>query len=61
MQNDLNIRVSDVIQTYVYRVGLRGLEFSFGAAVGLFQSVVGLILLIIVNKVSSKISETSLW
>ena len=61
MQNDLNIRVSDVIQTYVYRVGLRGREFSFGAAVGLFQSVVGLILLVIVNKVSSKVSETSLW
>ena len=61
MQNDLNIRVSDVIQTYVYRVGLRGREFSFGAAVGLFQSVVGLILLVIVNKISSKVSETSLW
>lgn len=61
MQNDLNMRVSDVIQTYVYRVGVRGREWSFGAAVGLFQSVVGLILLIIVNKVSSKVSETSLW
>ena len=61
MQNDLNMRVSEVIQTYVYRVGLRGREWSFGAAVGLFQSVVGLILLVIVNKVSSKVSETSLW
>ncbi len=61
MQNDLNIRVSDVIQTYVYRVGLRGREYSFGGAVGLFQSVVGLILLIIVNKVCSKVSGTSLW
>lgn len=61
MQNDLNIRVSDVIQTYVYRVGLRGREYSYATAVGLFQAVVGLILLVIVNKVSSRVSETSLW
>ena len=61
MQNDLNIRVSDVIQTYVYRVGLRGREYSYATAVGLFQAVVGLILLVAVNKVSSKVSETSLW
>ncbi len=61
MQNDLNIRVSDVIATYVYRVGLLGAERSFATAVGLFQSVVGLVLLTIVNKVSSKVSETSLW
>ena len=61
MQNDLNIRVSDVIQTYVYRVGLLGGERSYATAVGLFQSVVGLILLIIVNKVSSRVTETSLW
>ena len=61
MQNGLNIRVSDVISTYVYRVGLLGGEFSFAAAIGLFNNLVGLVLLVAVNKISSLITEFSLW
>lgn len=61
MQNSLNMKASDVISTYVYRTGLQGSEFSFSSAVGLFNSVVNFILLIAVNKVSKKFSETSLW
>jgi len=53
--------VSDVIQSYVYRVGIRGSQFSIGAAVGLFNSVANFIVLIAVNWISRRTSETSLW
>ena len=52
MQNSLNMQTSDVISTYVYRMGLVSAEYSFSAAVGLFNSVVNMILLIIVNTVT---------
>jgi len=61
MQNDRNLPASDVIATYVYRSGLLGAEFSFSSAVGLFNSVINFILLIAVNKISKKLTETSLW
>lgn len=61
MQNSLNMSTSDVISTYVYRAGLVNSQFSFASAVGLFNSVVNCLLLIIVNQISRKISETSLW
>lgn len=61
MQNPLNLSSSEVISTYVYKVGLVGANFSFSSAVGLFNSVVNLILLLIVNFIAKRISETSLW
>ncbi|WP_253299407.1 ABC transporter permease [Paenibacillus barcinonensis] len=61
MQNPLNTSASEVISTYVYKVGLIGANFSFSSAVGLFNSVINLILLIIVNGISRKVSENSLW
>ena len=61
MQNDLNLVSSDVISTYVYRSGLIGGEYSFSAAVGLFNSVINCILLVSVNAISRRVSETSLW
>ncbi len=63
MQNSLNIRVSEVIQTYVYKIGLAAASpnFSYAAAIGLFASVVSFTLLLIVNKVAGKVGETSLW
>jgi len=61
MQNDMNVRVSEVISTYVYRSGIEGAQFSYAAAVGLFNSVINVILLILVNKISKKLTETSLW
>lgn len=61
MQNPLNLVSSDVISTYVYRMGLVNAQFSFSAAVGLFNSVVNLILIISVNQVARRYSETSLW
>ena len=63
LQNDLNLEVTEIITTYSYKMGLLtgSGNFSFGAAIGLFNSVVNLILLITVNKISKKVSETSLW
>ncbi|WP_274365844.1 ABC transporter permease [Paenibacillus thermotolerans] len=61
MQNPLNVSASEVISTYVYKVGLLGANFSFSSAVGLFNSVINLILLLVVNFIARKISENSLW
>ena len=63
MQNDLNLRASEVIATYVYKVGLAagGGDFSYATAIGLFNSVINLILLATVNAISRKVSDTSLW
>jgi putative aldouronate transport system permease protein len=54
-------RVGDVISTYTYRRGLQGLEYGFGAAVGLFQSVISFMLILIANKLASKFSDYALW
>jgi putative aldouronate transport system permease protein len=61
MQTALNLDHSEIISTYVYKVGLLGAQFSFGSAVGLFNSVVNLALLLIVNRVARALGETSLW
>jgi len=61
MQNDLNIESSEVISTYVYTQGILGAQYSFSAAVGLFNSLVNLVLLVLVNRIAKKVNETSLW
>lgn len=63
MYNTRVYDVADIIDTYVYRVGLVSFEFSFGAAVGLFKSLTGLAMIIIVNYIISHIGEErhSLW
>jgi len=61
LQNNMNIQSSDVISTYVYRVGLVSMQYSYSSAIGLFQSVISLIMLTLVNAVARKVSETSLW
>jgi len=61
MYNPLTYETADVINTYVYRRGIGGGDFSFGAAVGMFQSVVNMIVIVAANTLSRKISETSLW
>ncbi|TDG00942.1 ABC transporter permease [Paenibacillus piri] len=52
---------ADVIGTYVYRRGILDANYSFASAVGLFQSVMGLVLIMVANKLARKYSETSLW
>lgn len=61
LQNSLNISASQIISTYVYNTGLTGGQFSFASAVGLFNSVVNLILILLVNSVARKLNDTSLW
>ncbi|SDX70765.1 sugar ABC transporter permease [Paenibacillus sp. CF384] len=61
MQNPLNTSTSEVISTYVYKIGLLGANFSFSAAVDLFNSVINLILLLSVNYFARRISDSSLW
>jgi putative aldouronate transport system permease protein len=60
MQNPLNIKVSEVISTYVYNVGMRSSQFSFGAAVGLFNTLVNFVFLLLTNWISKRTSEISL-
>lgn len=61
MQNSLNASVSEVISTFVYKVGVVNSNIGFSTAAGLFQSVVSFVLLVIVNRVCKKITENSLW
>jgi putative aldouronate transport system permease protein len=64
MQNSLNMGTSELISTFVYKQGLAvggPTDFSYAAAIGLFNSLVNLILIILVNRTSKKLSETSLW
>ena len=61
MQNDLNMTTSNIISTYVYERGLLGAQFSFSAAVGLFNNVINFLLLIIVNGIARKLGDTSLF
>lgn len=56
-----NYATSDVIGTYIYRVGVEGGRYSYTSAVGLFMSTIGLLLTIIANKVSKKLTGHSLW
>lgn len=53
--------VSDVISTFIYRVGLQSMQFSLTTAMGLFQSVIGFILIVITNKIARKYSDVSMW
>lgn len=62
LQNDTILRSSEVISTYVYRVGLQGAQYSFSTAVSLFNSVINAAMLILVNSITRKLSnENSLW
>ena len=63
MQNNLNLRASEVISTYVYKVSMTAgtSDFSYGTAIDLFNAVINLAMLLLVNSISHKLSSTSLW
>lgn len=61
LYNPLTYETADIIATYVYRVGLQSGSFSYGTAIGLFESIVGLILVFGANYVSRRITDNSLW
>ena len=60
MQNSMNKGVSEVISTYVYNVGLKSSQFSFGSAVGLFNTVVNFVFLVLANQISRRVANISL-
>ena len=61
LYNGSTYETADVISTYVYRRGILSADFSYSTAVGLFQSVIGVILLVTSNQISKKLSDSSLW
>ena len=61
LYNELIYETSDVISTYVYRIGFQGQQWSYTTAIGLFGSVINLILLTVANTVSKKTTEGGLW
>jgi len=61
LQNPVNYNVSEIIATYVYKTGIEQAQFSFSTAVGVFNAVVNCIMLLLVNAIANKISETSLF
>ena len=61
MQNTLNRSASEIISTYVYTIGLQNSEFSYATAIGLFNAVINFALVVLVNKISRKFTDTSLW
>lgn len=61
LYNDVNRSVSDVISSYVYRRGILNSDWSFSAAVGIFNSVIGLTFVVTANAINRRLTETSLW
>lgn len=61
LQNDLNFSASDIISTYTYRVGLINSEFGYSTAVGLFNTVINLIILVAANTTARKVTGDGLW
>ena len=61
LMNDLNRSSAEIISTYVYQRGLINRDYSAAAAIGLFNSVINLIMILTVNAISRRVSETSLW
>ena len=61
MYNPAIYERADVLMTYVYRRGIQGTDFSYAATVGLFNSVIALLLVIVANTISRRVSEESVW
>ncbi len=61
LQNDLNIEASQVISTYVYNIGLIDAQYSYSSAIGLFNNIVNILILLFVNRIVKSVSETGLF
>ena len=61
MQNSLNLSASQVIATYTYEIGLLGGQFSYSTAIGLFNNIVNIAIMCIVNSLAKKMSGTGIW
>lgn len=61
LQNDLNTESSEIIQTYMYKIGLERMEFEYSTAITLFNTLINIILLVTANQISKRATESSLW
>ncbi len=61
MQNDLNLNTSEIISTYVYKMGILNQQYSYSSAINLFNNLINFILVIIMNKVTTKMTNSGLW
>ncbi len=61
LQNPLVYSTGDVVSTYLYRVGILSSNFSYATAIGIFEAIIGLVLVLGSNRISAKITKTSLW
>jgi putative aldouronate transport system permease protein len=61
MQNPLNLGVSEVIATYVYKIGILSNQFSYGTAIGLFNTLINFAFLVAANQIAKRVANTSLW
>lgn len=61
LQNVQNIMSSEIISTYVYKIGLQSMQYSLSTAIGLFNTVVNLAVLLFVNFISKKLTDTGLF
>lgn len=61
LQNGVNLEFSEIISTYTYKVGIQGGQFSYSSAIGLFNNVINFAIIMIVNQISSRVSNVSLW
>lgn len=61
MQNAQNLASSEIISTYIYKVGMIDAQYSYSAAINLFNNLVNIILLVSVNRIAKKVTDNSLW
>lgn len=61
MQNSMNQSASEIIATYVYKMGIQKAQYSYTTAIGLFNSLINIALLLIVNRISKKAADISLF
>lgn len=61
LQNDLNLERSEIIATYVYKIGIQSAQYSYATAIGIFNNIINFILLLSVNRISRRMSGSSLW
>jgi putative aldouronate transport system permease protein len=61
LQNDLNLDASQVISTYVYQVGLVDFQYDYSAAIGLFNNIANILVLLLANKIVKKVTDTGLF
>ena len=61
MQNSLNLSVSEIISTYVYKIGLQSNQYSYSAAISLFNNIINFFMVFLMNLIARKCAGISIW